>query len=166
MTPAGPPHRPRSPTPEQLGFRQRRSVRWLDPRQLITTGWQAVVSGIFGSFADKREVEAVLGAASLDDRTAAREMWIDYAADVGDGFKATYTVAGLLAAPELELAGPGGDTHETRRGRILVFGGDQVYPTAKETEYEDRFAGPYRAALPWSGKPNPTLLAIPGNHDW
>jgi hypothetical protein len=166
MTPAGPPPRPRSPAPDQLRFRRRRSVRWLDPRQLLTTGWQAVVSGIFGSFADKREVEAVLGKASLDDRTAAGELWIDFAADLGDGFKATYTMARLLAAPALDLTDPRGGHRETRRGGILVLGGDQVYPTAKETAYEDRFAGPYRAALPWSGKPNPTLLAIPGNHDW
>ena len=166
MTSAGPPPRPRSPAPDELRFRQRRSVRWLDPRQLLTTGWQAVVSGIFGSYADKREVEAVLGEASLDDRTAARELWIDFAADLGDGFKATYSVARLLAAPALDLTDPRGRRRETRRGGILVLGGDQVYPTAKETEYEDRFAGPYRAALPWSAKPNPTLLAIPGNHDW
>ena len=48
-----------------------------------------------------------------------------------------------------------------------MIGGDQVYPTASGAAYEDRFEGPYQAALP---EPSPrrarTLFALPGNHDW
>jgi hypothetical protein len=48
------------------------------------------------------------------------------------------------------------------------MGGDQVYPTASAPRYEDRFKGPYRAALPCAPEDGhrPTLVALPGNHDW
>ncbi|MCA1694348.1 MAG: hypothetical protein LC749_06255, partial [Actinobacteria bacterium] len=56
--------------------------------------------------------------------------------------------------------------HRTERGRILVMGGDQVYPVPKAAEYENRMLGPYRAALPCVTKDAPELFAIPGSHDW
>ena len=71
------------------------------------------------------------------------EFWLDYVADLGDGFNATYSVAYLLAQPELDV-----DGERLPRGQALVMGGDQVYPTASGQAYEDRFQGPYRAALP------------------
>ncbi|HVL02972.1 MAG TPA: hypothetical protein VM386_00910, partial [Acidimicrobiales bacterium] len=59
-----------------------------------------------------------------------------------------------------------GETHVTERGRILVMGGDQVYPVPKAVEYENRTIGPYRAALPCAPGEAPELYAIPGSHDW
>jgi hypothetical protein len=51
-----------------------------------------------------------------------------------------------------------------------VMGGDQVYPTASGQQYEDRFKGPYEAALPRppadGDGDGPTIYALPGNHDW
>jgi hypothetical protein len=59
------------------------------------------------------------------------------------------------------------------RAQLVVFGGDEVYPYATPKEYEDRFSGPYLAALPWTqpdpsrhNEGHPSMLAIPGNHDW
>ncbi|HEY0035099.1 MAG TPA: hypothetical protein VGB66_00355, partial [Longimicrobium sp.] len=55
------------------------------------------------------------------------------------------------------------------RGRILVMGGDEVYPTPGKDGYRNRMAGPYDAALPCLPDPKkecPHLYAIPGNHDW
>jgi hypothetical protein len=54
------------------------------------------------------------------------------------------------------------------RGRMLLMGGDQVYPTASTQRYEDRTKGPYRAALPACppGEPRSDMFALPGNHDW
>ncbi|GGJ95945.1 hypothetical protein GCM10010123_27290 [Pilimelia anulata] len=91
------------------------------------------------------------------------EVWLDYIADIGDGFDATYSMAHLLARPSLAV-----DGHELPRARVLVLGGDQVYPTASADEYEDRFRGPYRAALPTAPGvgPQPSMYAVPGNHDW
>jgi hypothetical protein len=143
----------------QLGFQPREAVRWLAPRVLITTGAQSFVAEIFGSYADKRELQGSLPA-TVHDHAHHEELWLDYVADLGDGFDATFSVASLLAAPQLDL----GET--TRRGQLLVMGGDEVYPAASTSGYEDRSKGVYRAAMPVSPPDPPTLLALPGNHDW
>lgn len=90
-------------------------------------------------------------------------LWLDFTADLGDGFDATYTVATLLAEKSLLVEG-----HELRRGKVLVLGGDEVYPVAAPAAYEDRMVGPYRTALPAGRSPGQAgvLLALPGNHDW
>ncbi|MDQ6796722.1 MAG: hypothetical protein M3011_01640, partial [Actinomycetota bacterium] len=77
----------------------------------------------------------------------------------------TYTVASLLAAEGIDLDWDG-TTHPTRRGRVLVMGGDQVYPVPKRAEYENRMLGPYRCAMPCATDDGPELFAIPGSHDW
>ena len=75
-------------------------------------------------------------------------------------------MASILARESLEFE-LGGKRYPTSRGRLLVMGGDQVYPSAKRREYEDRLLGPYRAALPSSPEgAEPHLFTIPGNHDW
>jgi len=117
------------------------------PRQLVDTAARARLSGIFGAYADKREMQA-LAASEVYDQSDAAELWLDYVADLGDGWDPTYTVAALLAADKLELQSDKG-THVTQRGRVLVMGGDEVYPVPKRREYENRFLGPYRAALPF-----------------
>ena len=68
---------------------------------------------------------------------------------------------------------PAGEQLTLPRGQIVIFGGDEVYPVAKVDDYENRFVGPYKAALPWTNPSratdagaHPRLLAIPGNHDW
>ena len=120
-----------------------------------------LVSGTFGKFADKREIqrEPQLG---MDYSVAPGDLWIDYLSDTGDGWEATYTMAWLLAQESLDFEG-----QPLPRGRILLLGGDQVYPTAEPIAYEDRFIGPFAAALPKSDAVDkPDLYAIPGNHDW
>ncbi|UKA63952.1 hypothetical protein [Arthrobacter sp. FW306-04-A] len=105
--------------------------------------------------------------------TQAKELWLDFTADLGDGFDATYSVALLLAQDRLEVAG-----HTLPRGNVLVLGGDEVYPVASPERYEDKMVGPYRKAFPApapsdSDAPPPStcppatlMLALPGNHDW
>ena len=141
-------------------------VRWLDPHQLVDTAARVVVSGVFSSFADNREIQS-LQPAEVFDRSEAPELWFDYVADLGDGWNSTYSVASLLAAEELKLEWDG-ETVATERGRILVMGGDQVYPVPKHTEYANRLLGPYRSALPCppDGTGAPEVFAIPGSHDW
>jgi hypothetical protein len=60
------------------------------------------------------------------------------------------------------------DGHVLPRGQAVIMGGDQVYPTASGQQYEDRFKGPYEAAMPLPpvDGPRPTMYALPGNHDW
>ncbi len=142
-------------------------VAWFDPRQLSDTAVRAGLSLVFGAYADKRELQAALKSPALYDEQAGRdELWIDYVADLGDGWDSTYNVARLMAEPKRDLRAADA-LHTTRRGQLLILGGDQVYPTAKRAEYQDRFVGPYRAALPCveTGEP-PHMFAIPGNHDW
>src|SRR4029453_4549246 len=97
-------------------------------------------------------------------------LWFDHVADLGDGFDPTYTVGRLIAADAAAGGGPSGAEDppvRLPRGRLLVLGGDQVYPTASSAGYEDRLKGPYRAALPaGAADPPPVLVALPGNHDW
>ncbi|MGH3996029.1 MAG: metallophosphoesterase [Pseudonocardiaceae bacterium] len=143
---------------------RRPMVRWLDPHQLIDTAVRVLLSGIFSSYADSRELQA-MEPAEVPDRSGEADLWLDYVADLGDGWNSTYTVARLLATEELKL-GWDGETHATERGRILVMGGDQVYPVPNATEYENRMLGPYRAALPCVPGEAPELFAIPGSHDW
>jgi hypothetical protein len=153
---------------KDFDFEQREMVDWLAPGQLIQTGIKAVVSDVFGSYADKRDVMAALDPdPKLDDTfSTADELWIDYVADLGDGFDSTYTVARLLAAPRLSLQ-RGGRAYDLPRGQVLVMGGDQVYPTSSYDEYYNRLMKPYEAALPRTPEAaSPALYAIPGNHDW
>ncbi len=168
-TPAGPadkagPCLPRPAVASDLGFVRRPMVRWFDPHQLIDTAVRVMVSGLFSSYADNRELQA-REPAEVPDRSGHADLWLDYVADLGDGWNSTYTVARLLAAEELALDWSG-ETHCTERGRLLVMGGDAVYPVPKASEYENRMLGPYRSALPCAHKEAPELFAIPGSHDW
>src|SRR5690242_8388236 len=163
---------------DELGFSPQDQVRWLAPAQLLRTAVQAGLAAAFSTFTDKRELQRNFPA---DPLALAPDSdggcWIDFMADTGDGFDSTFTVASLLAAEELMVTGPDGERHRLPRGRLLVLGGDEVYPTASSERYEDRLKGPLRTALHAedvrrnldgdSGRvPPPLLLALPGNHDW
>lgn len=198
---------PASARPKDLGFRPQRMVSWLAPRPLLRTGVRTALSDVFGAYADKRETHAALDDPSvqLEDsflyRYADRDgkptspdgLWFDYAADVGDGFDPTYTVAALLgqetlrpeppreaplppaappapsgSVPASAASGPSAPAPPPAlpRGRFLVLGGDQVYPYASRRQYREHFVKPYTAALPGVEGEAPDLYAIPGNHDW
>ncbi|HKV12496.1 MAG TPA: hypothetical protein VJ725_30405 [Thermoanaerobaculia bacterium] len=171
---------PQPPFPEDAipaahRFEPRVMVDWLAPLQLIGTGVQVLLSTLFGAYSDKREMQAALMRTSEPDGDYSdqKEIWFDYIADLGDGFHPTYAMAWLLAkdrlrpalAPGMQQA-PEGWENGLPRGRFLIMGGDQVYPTASASEYQHRLIGPYGAALPYSRKDWPHLYAIPGNHDW
>ncbi len=95
------------------------------------------------------------------------ELWFDYASDVGDGFNPTFHVAKHLAATRVT---PQGLDAPLPRGRFLILGGDEVYPSATREGYEQRFIRPYEAAAYPRDTPDritaPHLYALPGNHDW
>ncbi len=139
-------------------------VRWLDPHQLVDTAVRVLLSGVFSSYADNRQLQA-LEPAEVPDHSGQADLGLDYVADLGDGWDSTYTVAWLLAADELKLDWDG-ETYSAERGQILVMGGDQVYPVPNAEEYENRMLGPYRSALPCVPGEAPELFAIPGSHDW
>jgi hypothetical protein len=178
-----------SPNPKKKEPKQLPMVGWYDPRQLARTAVEVAISTIFGRHSDHRLIEAM--AAGEDerdfydytcyykddgqetcepDRTRPRNsFWIDYVGDVGDGWNSTYAIAYYLAERKRSFSYAGKtkvETKETHRGDILVFGGDEVYPTASREAYNDRLIAPYETALCNTDDPHPHVFAIPGNHDW
>lgn len=168
-------------------------VNWYDPRQLKDTGKRTLISTIIGENADPRLVASLASSGKLFDyskelvkdkddfKTGEKprdEIWIDYVSDVGDGFNPTYAVAYGLAKENLKIP----DLAKTlKRGDVLVFGGDGVYPTANSEEYEKRLITPYKMAFKANPKTpatkinksdevdlneEPHVFALPGNHDW
>lgn len=162
--------RPRPSSDEELHFTRRKAVQWFSPPTLARAAAKVVLSAAFGDYLDKREMEHTLGADVLTAGAGADDVWIDFIADTADGFNQTYSVAWCASQPNIT---PVGLDRALPRAHLIVLGGDEVYPYATPKEYEDRFVGPYLAALPWTDpdssrpkEPHPRILAIPGNHDW
>src|SRR5256712_6281321 len=115
-----------------LPFPPHRMVDWFSPVELGRTGIRAMLAEVLGSYADKRELQAALHQSTDTPFTTpcarrvpeCTEMWLDYVADVGDGFNTTFSVAWLLSRDELELEGL---PQPAPRADVLVLGGDQVY---------------------------------------
>jgi hypothetical protein len=176
---------PTTPPPLEELAKYPRMTPWFDPLLLVRLLWRVIVSDLFGQYADRRLIVAALDPVSEDelfDRAqkflpgheneemwtfspdAEGALWVDFVADLGDGFDATYAIASLLAQETLTVGG-----HVTKRGQLLVMGGDQVYPRAARETYQKQLRDPYDWAFP---DPHPGLLkgppvyAIPGNHDW
>jgi hypothetical protein len=154
--------RPKTLDPREIGFTPRKPVPWLGPILLAGTGARVFFAQQFGAYLDKRELQNAFPV-QVYDHSRDGELWLDFVADLGDGFDPTYTIAYLLAQRELTVG-----TDVLPRSQVVVMGGDQVYPTASGGAYDDRFKGPYRAAMPAAapGERTPTIYALPGNHDW
>lgn len=152
-------------------------VRWYSPVQLVQTAGRVAGATFLGADFDRRQIDPRTSEtyALFDFSTRTRadgvalpreEIVLDYISDTGDGWNPTYAIAYTATRPELELAAPDGTRHTTRRGELLVLGGDEVYPTPGRAAYEQRLVMPFHAALGWTEGEHPTLFAIPGNHDW
>ncbi|MDO1446855.1 metallophosphoesterase [Rhodocytophaga aerolata] len=146
-----------------IEFTKQEMVNWYDPRQLFHTAIRVLLSSVFSTYADKRESFANTGEEMAYTLGNKEDVWLDYIADLGDGWNPTYTTAYLLAQEKLVI-----DQTILPRGDALVMGGDQVYPTSSREEYHNRMWGPYECAFlrdRCTGA-HPQLYAIPGNHDW
>lgn len=162
-------------------------VSWFDIRQLSATAAKTLASTIIGSMSGRRELMAALEPDAQDHFDLASEdaVWLDYIADCGDGWNASYSVAWLAGRDALLLNRDGSPTpqpisddcrveaviaesKEALRlpaGRALILGGDEVYPTASRSGYEERLVGPMRSAR-FQQPGGREIFAIPGNHDW
>jgi hypothetical protein len=146
-------------------------TRWYSVPRLVSIGVRVAISTVFGEFADRRDTMAFerpldpvdQDAATIYAADADGEFWLDYVADNGDGWDSTYAIASLLAQPMLMLS-----EHRLRRARVLVMGGDQVYPTPSAEDYREKLIAPYSKASDRQDWPQrkPHLYAVPGNHDW
>jgi hypothetical protein len=140
---------------------------WYDPSELLRTAMQVTVSALLGTRADFRLLESFNADQSVFDYSSKREVWLDYVADVGDGWNSTYSVARTIASDSLTISQRDSErTYTTRGGSILVMGGDEVYPVADRDSYQEKLVSPYECAMEQSKRLGPDLYAIPGNHDW
>ncbi|MEX2490416.1 MAG: hypothetical protein WD425_01505 [Nitrospirales bacterium] len=157
-----------TPPPES---QRARMARWFSPSALLRTAVDVVASSVIGKHSDARLIEALaVPTAPPHDYTTSRneqgDFWFDYVADSGDGWNSTYAIALAIAQPTLDVRLSARDEiHSTRRGQLLVFGGDEVYPTPSQTDYQRRLESAYRTAFHGAIDP-PDVFAIPGNHDW
>lgn len=143
---------------EKYRWRPAPMTGWFDPKVMAQSAAMLLTANIFGRHSDTRLIEA-LGSQPqdlFDYRDHAGEFWLDYVADLGDGFNATYAIASAMAAESLL---------DTRAGEVLVMGGDEVYPYPSRNAYLRRAETPYQKAFAGRAQ-KPTVFAIPGNHDW
>lgn len=147
-------------------------VGWFDPPRLAATAIRVAISTVFGEFADRREALASareIDPAAIDpaydyQKEETSDFWFDFIADNGDGWNPTYAIARLLATSQLDVAGA---DELLPLARVVVMGGDQVYPTASREDYQAKLVAPFaEAARGQSWRPTPHLYAVPGNHDW
>ena len=156
-------------------------VTWYSPSLLAETGSRHFISQIFGQFADQRIMQATVDGFAPDvlarearrhdyserpDHIVDGAFWTDFVCDLGDGFDSTYAIASLIARDRLELPG----TDPLPGAKLLIMGGDQVYPFPTRQAYRERLEAPYRLALPGPQDPDGAaqrdLFVLPGNHDW
>ena len=158
-------------------------VSWYDPRLLARIGVRTIISSVFGQYADQRLIQAVTDPcpttrtcapatttaiptpADPNRRIAADEngaFWLDYVADVGDGFESTYTI-GLPARPGQPRRPRAG---RLRHGEVLIMGGDQCYPQATREEYKKRLLAALQLGVHGARTRTASCSRIPGNHDW
>ena len=173
-------------------LRRKRMVSWYHPGQLVLTAMDVLTSTVVGGKSDLRLVEALAANSNAhydysQEQGEKGDFWFDYVADTGDGWNSTYHVAYAAGQPELEVSykneggihrgrsegtlpddrgsvGTGG-SYRTVRGRVLVFGGDEVYPVPSNRAYRERLVEPYQCAIN-SAEPVGDVFALPGNHDW
>ncbi len=186
-----------------LRYRAQSMVRWFAPTEVVRGAYGEFFGRLFGTYADSRETQAALrepvihhcqgpimgerlGTIDPDNylifcndqlpyhaATDRNDLVVDYVADVGDGFSSTYTIAQQMAAPVTTVAQGDDRRLELPRARLIIMGGDEVYPAAGAEHYRNRTIGPYRTAFPPESATGPDgsdirvpLFAIPGNHDW
>ena len=167
-----------------------RSVGWYDPRQLARTGIRIAASELFAKHADLRLLYPYLHPKETtfvveNLLPCAKSITLDYIADTGDGFDASYAMA--FVATEKNLADLNPTIHDQLKlelkrslgaqpddalvealqapGQILVLGGDEVYPTGTKSDYQQRFVVPFECASAELSEKR-FAFSIPGNHDW
>jgi hypothetical protein len=143
---------------EKYRWRPAPMTGWFDPKVMAQSAAMMLTANIFGRHSDTRLIEA-LGSQpqdAFDYRDRQGEFWLDYVADLGDGWNSTYAIADAISRESLL---------DTRAGELLVMGGDEVYPYPSRNAYVRRTETPYKEAFSDRAQP-PDVFAIPGNHDW
>jgi hypothetical protein len=173
------------PPPFGAGELPPKRVAWLHPLQLLRTAYHVWLSTTAKEYIDRRETLAALGEIAVPRATypvsalvptstydaelpaplVKAGVWIDFVADIGDSWSATYAVSKLVATPTLKVHGHAADLPAAS---CVVIGGDLVYPTPSRDRYRLRTRSALIGSRPGApdDKPAPNVLVIPGNHDW
>src|SRR5512135_3269185 len=146
-------------------MKRARMTAWFSPFELIRHAPDVLAATVLGQRADPRLMEALaapdaqpVDCSREESGLPIQEFWMDFVADTGDGWNSTYAVASAAAQEELILRDSNGSEHRTRRGRVLVFGGDQVYPEGSREAYKQKLVEPWKTALAWTDPPNPKVF--------
>ncbi|CRK57955.1 hypothetical protein [Alloactinosynnema sp. L-07] len=159
-------------SPPTKAAQGRDPVKWLSIGQLRRTALEVVQASVFAKFADKRETMSGCPREFYRLPTTDRAVWVDYVADTGDGFEATFATARGLAGVEddgtpIPVAGLETELKDRpHQAHLLVMGGDQVYPVASVDEYRERLLKVFGQASRGKVHGRPPVVALPGNHDW
>lgn len=148
-----------------------RMVRWLDLVEMWRTGLTKLHKA-----EPQAPPDAPVAPAAEFDAKRGEDFWFDYVSDFGDGFDGTAPVAYLVGRNRIHIPEDRSGEFPSPpaslpRARLLVFGGDQVYPYATAKAYRNQAELPYCMGVepPVEGAPAPppaTLVTVPGNHDW
>jgi Calcineurin-like phosphoesterase len=169
--------------PFEPGEAPPKKVAWLSPIQLIRTAYHVWLSTVAVEYLDRRETLAALDGHRFDHDNPLVDpvikpgkvvdafvpklpeggVRIDFVADIGDSWEATYATAKMLVTDELKVRGL--DTR-LKPAHVVLLGGDLVYPTPSRERYRRRTRSALIAARPAHTGNDPGLFAIPGNHDW
>ena len=152
------------PRPRRLRFAPQNAVRWFSPGALTGSGLHVGLTSVFGSFLDKRELQA-RKAPTVDRTYATRdEVWIDYVADTGDGFEATATVA--ATCPPVPRRRPDGVERSCPAATSSCSAATRCTrgPAPRTTRTVSRGRAGRLCPGPWPT--HPAMYAVPGNHDW
>ena len=144
-------------------------VQWFGLKTLYTSAKEDSAATQFARLADARQSQAAVSPAYVFDLSGAAEgaFLMDYVADTGDGYDATFAIARSTDGSinpdngdDVDASGAPSD-----RAHLVMLGGDEVYPVASVKEYKNRLSRPFADSVrPTTGKG--FLAAIPGNHDW
>jgi hypothetical protein len=164
----------RDATPARRPIARMPMFGWYDPVEIVKTGIRVGVASVFGEFFDRRELMAKgSGTSQLITHSYQQDgpldadggLWLDFTADTGDGFWPVHAVGRLMARETLTV----GDL-KLPRARAVLFGGDQVYPTASREAYRVRLNVPFleanRVETGRATLDGHHIYAVPGNHDW
>lgn len=164
-------------------FRRLPMVSWFNLKQIAGTAYKSIISKIIGEHSDRRLMLALASSEKEfydysfhyktdklkvipEENKKRNDIWIDFIADTGDGWNSTYSIAYYASKKDLKLSCVR-NSYDTKCGNLLIFGGDEVYPSPGREAYRKRLITPFEQAYgDGHSEEEPHVFALPGNHDW
>jgi hypothetical protein len=130
--------------------------------------WKSILDSVYhfinpNNYIDTRitEFQGKVGEPFMEQLTSSDSFWIDFVADVGDGFNPTYAVFSSMARSYIDLHG-----FRLPRSDIVIVGGDLAYPMPTHYDILSRFIRPVSWSYPESVEDKPrNMYLLAGNHE-